>query len=342
MNKKKVVILQNTILDYRLPVYDFLSQNYDLTVIHTGKLVDSANFKQVVLPMYTFFGFVWVKGLKEKIYDVNPDIVVSMFDLHWINYLIVSMKPNGYKVVLWGHRYNNKNTLNKIKNYFLLRADGVLQYSDIDNEKLIQSGVSPEKISVAWNTIKVKSPEDTSLLHKTKILFVGRAQKRKKVELLLKAYANSPSNLKEKFSIDIVGGGEHNNTLLNLAIELNISDNVNFLGPIYNEEKLKEIFGNAVCYFSPGPVGLGLVHAQAYGVPVVTCKNEYHGPEVRTLDDNNSILYNDQSQIENTLLELLDSKKLSRISNNSHKTFLEKSSFENMMKGFTSCIDNLI
>lgn len=35
---KKVLILQNTILHYRKALYNELSKNYDVTILHSGKV----------------------------------------------------------------------------------------------------------------------------------------------------------------------------------------------------------------------------------------------------------------------------------------------------------------
>jgi len=338
MKRNKIIILQDKILNYRVPVYEALSDNFDIIVLHSGPQASSNKFKQVVLKTVKINNFVWALNLSNEINKLNPDAVIVMFDLHWVNYCLFSLKSS-YKTILWGNRYNRKELLNKVKNVFLNRADAILQYSDADDEKFMHYHLDMNKVFKAWNTVKVSNHEDCSELKKTSILYVGRAQPRKKIDLLLRAYAEMGKEFKEIFSIDIIGAGAHNEVLMNLSSELGINEYVNFHGPVYSESELKHYFNKAVCYFSPGPVGLGLVHAQAYGVPVVTCNNEYHGPEFRSLTLANSIVYSDHSEIFDVLSSLNNNNVMKELGRKSYDTYLTKSNFSVMINGFTQAIN---
>jgi len=70
-------------------------------------------------------------------------------------------------------------------------------------------------------------------------------------------------------TIHIIGEGEENEYLKDLSVKLNISNRVIFYGKITNEITLKGLFRQAYAYISPGPVGLGVLHSFAYGVPVL-------------------------------------------------------------------------
>lgn len=45
MSKKKVLIIQNTIPHYRIPLYNELSKKYELTVLHSGNNRINENYK---------------------------------------------------------------------------------------------------------------------------------------------------------------------------------------------------------------------------------------------------------------------------------------------------------
>ncbi len=65
---------------------------------------------------------------------------------------------------------------------------------------------------------------------------------------------------------------------------LGLSNNVRFLGAIFEEAALAPWFLSAECLLYPGPIGLSLLHAFAYGLPVVTHDNmRSQNPEIAAL-----------------------------------------------------------
>ena len=68
--------------------------------------------------------------------------------------------------------------------------------------------------------------------------------------------------------LDVVGAGPERERLEALARSHRVD--VNFLGEIYDEKSLGELFLKARAVVSPGKVGLLAMHALAYGTPVLT------------------------------------------------------------------------
>ncbi|OGJ60972.1 hypothetical protein A3D88_01385 [Candidatus Peribacteria bacterium RIFCSPHIGHO2_02_FULL_52_16] len=80
-----------------------------------------------------------------------------------------------------------------------------------------------------------------------RILFVGRLEKMKGVDVLLKAFAALPTLAREQASLRIVGDGSERSALEALARDLKITDRVSFLGyvptpAVYHEFAEAEIF----------------------------------------------------------------------------------------------------
>ena len=69
MARKKVLILQNQILNYRIPVYEKLQKEYDVTVIHIGKKV-SRDFNEIILNPYRIGPFYFLKNFRKSIYNL--------------------------------------------------------------------------------------------------------------------------------------------------------------------------------------------------------------------------------------------------------------------------------
>ena len=69
-----------------------------------------------------------------------------------------------------------------------------------------------------------------------KIVFAGRLEKNKNVNLILKAIKLVKNNV--SVQLNIIGGGKETNHLQKMIRKLNISDNVNILGDYVKRECL--------------------------------------------------------------------------------------------------------
>lgn len=96
----------------------------------------------------------------------------------------------------------------------------------------------------------------------------------------------------------VIGEGAEHEYLLQLAKEAGVEKNVRFLGAIYTESELAPWFMSARFLVHPGAIGLTLLHAYAYGVPVVTHNDERtHGPEFAAfVGDESGCLFIKESQ----------------------------------------------
>jgi glycosyltransferase involved in cell wall biosynthesis len=100
-----------------------------------------------------------------------------------------------------------------------------------------------------------------------RLLFVGRLNQQKGIELLLRALAVTTS----KPSLDVVGDGPDGERLKALAGQLEIADRVNWVGAL-PQEKLREYYRSATALVVPSTnEGLGLVavEAQLCETPVI-------------------------------------------------------------------------
>lgn len=78
----------------------------------------------------------------------------------------------------------------------------------------------------------------------------------------------------------IIGEGDERTRLERLASHLGVTQNVRFVGAVYDEDCLAPYFLSSVALLHPGAIGLTLLHAFGYGLPVITHDNgRHHGPE---------------------------------------------------------------
>jgi glycosyltransferase involved in cell wall biosynthesis len=101
------------------------------------------------------------------------------------------------------------------------------------------------------------------------IVFVGRVEEEKKLDVLLKAVSLLDPKLDVK--VEIIGDGEHRKTLENIAVDLGIRSNVHFAGRV-SDEDLRNALTRATVFAMPSIAELqsiATMEAMASGLPVV-------------------------------------------------------------------------
>jgi len=342
---KKILIVQNKILHYRKPLYNELSKYYDVTILHSGdkSIKINDNYKEIITSVKKVGSFFWQSGVLKAVQSNDYDIIIVMFDLHWVCNIIAVFLRSNSRFLYWGHRYNKNRLRNKIRNLLIQISDGVILYNDIEISKMISHRISKSKIFVAPNTIYVPNFSDGSSAHKNSFLYVGRLQKRKRIDLLIRAFSEILNRIPKNTKINIVGSGQENNNLKNIAKHLGISNRVVFYGKITESKKLKPLFCSAYAYVSPGPIGLGALHSFAYGIPVVTNCSDRHGPEFDNISDHgNALLYKTYDEFKEILVSLCDNKNLStRLGKNAYKLYSQHRTIEKMVRGYREAIEGI-
>jgi glycosyltransferase involved in cell wall biosynthesis len=340
---KNVLILQNEIMAYRKAIYNTLTKRFNLTIIHSGKISkkNTDSYHEIIVPKSKIGSFILQKNVFTEIKQGNYDVIIAMFDLHWIKNILLLFFLCKTPVIFWGHRYGKNAIINSIRNSLLKKSGAAILYNDSEIVKMVQSGIARNKIFVAENTIHVENYEDCSQYPKSSFLYVGRAQKRKKVDELIRAFAQIIDEIPDHITIDIVGEGEENESLKVLAGKLKVKERVIFHGSITDNNRLKELFKKAFAYVSPDAIGLGAQHSFAYGVPVITIANGFKGAEFDKLNHNeNAILYNSHNELKDILLKLISNVEFrKRLGKNAYNLYKNKLTIDNMAQGFIDAIE---
>lgn len=343
---KNYLIVQNTIMHYREPLYELMSQHdrVQLTVVHSDEAIKHKKFTFNVkyIPAKTFGGLVYQGSLSEEL--EKYDIVLCMFNLKWISILNCALNPTtNKKIFLWSHGYGKSNLLNIVRVFFVQRCKGLVLYYKEHSEVYNKFGVSKAKIFESSNTLHVPNHGFNEKSIRNSFLYVGRIQDRKKIDLLIISF-HKLVGFVPNIHLDVVGAGDELNTLKRLVVNLKIDSNVTFHGECTDEVKLKKLFQKALAYVSPGHVGLGVLHAFSYGCPVVTNSTEYHAPEYVNLSDgHNSLLYDNlNSSLDTTLKMLVETKGLSqRLGSEAYKLYSTKRTISVMANNLINLLDVL-
>ena len=138
----------------------------------------------------------------------------------------------------------------------------------IENIKYIPNGIDLKLYKPPKKRLPLNGPSTKT------VVYVGRLDRRKGVEWLLRAFAVLERKLPHAYLI-VAGEGPRRDRLEQLADSLNIK-NIHFAGYVDDDEK-RRLMGNADVFCSPAmfgeSFGIVLIEAMAMGVPVIAGRN---------------------------------------------------------------------
>lgn len=143
-----------------------------------------------------------------------------------------------------------------------------------------------DRVRAAWGTVRLDAWRHANgLAGRTVLLSCTRLDPKNKLELMMHALPAVTRACPDAMWC-LVGGGSEEERLKSLARELSVEQHVRFVGELYDEEELAPLFLSAQALVHPGAIGLTLLHAFGYGVPVVTNSNAGgHGPEFGAFEE---------------------------------------------------------
>jgi glycosyltransferase involved in cell wall biosynthesis len=309
-HKIGVDIIQPIVPEYRVALFDGLAQEsaLDVFIQASERMGNDFSFplkatafdyhRRMIrigrLPLY------WQTELQLEKAQKGGDVLVVCGDLHYISTfpLIVRAKKKGIGVLWWGHHVsaNPRKLFVAIRLAIAKRfADCMLCYTDQGRDFLLERGFSPQRVFATGNTIDLDKVELASsgwteaTLEAFKkehglsgcpvLLFSSVLRRKTRLDVLLNALAELRKR-KQSIKCVIIGDGEMRDEYKSLAQTLNVDDRIVWVGELRDQQELAPWFLSASAFVYPGPIGLSLIHAFAYGLPVIVNDNaRNHGPE---------------------------------------------------------------
>jgi glycosyltransferase involved in cell wall biosynthesis len=147
-----------------------------------------------------------------------------------------------------------------------------------------------------------------------------------------------------QYQLVVIGDGPDRGRLVSLAAELGVADRVRWQGEIYEELDIAPWFLSATCFVYPGSIGLGLIHALAYGLPVIThASSECHNPEIAAMrHEHNGLMFAKGSaeDLARQVRRLVSDEGFrARMSEAARHTVRVDFSFERMVERFSKAIE---
>ena len=344
---KKILILQNKILHYRKPLYNELAKNYQIVVLHSG--IKSVNdydlYQEIVKKKFKFGPFYFQHGVLSEVRNDSYDVVISMFDLHWINNILAMyLCKKKTKFIWWGTWLTGNRIADMLKLYFTNQKKSSIFYTQEAKESFIRLGVDKRTLFVANNTFNVEERiKCYDFNTKKSILFVGSLDKRKQNDFLIMAFNKIKDKISKKIILIFIGDGCEKDNLMLLVEKMKLKSRVFFEGQINDTELLKDYYKNAIVSVSFGQAGLSVLQSFGYGVPFMTKKNAISGGEITNIIHNiNGVICEDRmSSLQDNLFKLCVNLEFSRkLGKNAYNYYGEFCTITKMAEGFISAIEN--
>jgi glycosyltransferase involved in cell wall biosynthesis len=343
---KKVLILQNKILHYRKPFYNKLAEKYDITVLHSGNVSveNEDQYKEIITPVKSITKFKFQKGVLKAIKPKEYDVVIAMMDIFWVNNIIASFVYPKSTVFAWWGIIASKNSFgNKIRGLFLRNLPTIF-YTDAGRLQMQKEGFQSPKYTYCNNTFHIKNRIPCHLSdEKDSFLFVGSLEPRKKIDVLIKAFATAIPEIPEHIQLNIIGDGESFEKAQKLIKELKIKNRVHLIGRITKTELLQTYYQKAIFSVSFGQAGLGVLQSLGYGVPFLTNKNAIRGGEISNIIQNETGVLCEETELDLTKYIAKysnDIKAATALGLNAFNHYTENCTIHQMSRKFEEVIDS--
>lgn len=228
-------------------------------------------------------------------------------------YTVLTSKLTGIPCIISERINPNCNISNKIwerlRKYLYPKANKIVVQTSLVKDYFMPF-VNESKLEIISNPIdsELTKYRDLNAEKENIILHVGRLDKQKNQELLIKAFANIPHN---GWRLVLIGEGYLKDKYESLINKLNEQNDIFLLGKtntVYNEYNRARIFALTSDYEGfPN----ALIEAMHFGVPCIStdCPS---GPSDLIINSENGFLIpvNDQNALETRLIELMEDESL--------------------------------
>lgn len=288
----RIAILQPEIPHFRTDFFKGLSDRFEQKLFVYNSLEKSASNGFNIsdshveyLPNIQKGAFLWYNPF--HLLNTKAEVLILMLHFgHLATWILLLTKfIHRRKIILWGQGISVKRYLKEEQKPDLkLRlqmslADGIWVYMEKEAnqwKKLfpqkpivalnntisgIENIINSHKNSLADQCLKVRLHAKFGIQQKRIVLYCARfTNKYRRYDILMDVISQCK---KEDVAFAIIGDGP-------LKPDFKQFRNVYDFGAVYNQNLKQEIFEMADLYFQPGWVGLSIVEAMAYGLPVFT------------------------------------------------------------------------
>lgn len=371
MNDKflNIAIVTNVIPSYREGFYDRLFNRKDLKVkVYCQDRIPGMNLKTIHNKYpnnVQLLKFISAKREKLSWQFIPWKKVLSDYDVVFIEgnprnishalfatYLRIIHK----NVVLWSMAHSFRSIALteymrllwlRIFNYLFLYTDAEVEYLCRKGFKTnymvgMNNGLDQNNIDAAilmWQETQLKQWRiESGLVNRTLLLSCARLEPKNKYNQIVQSLPAIIDRIPDILWC-VIGTGPEKEKLEGIVNKAGLSQHVRFVGELYNERELAPWFLSSEIYVHPASIGLGLMHAFGYGLPVVTHGNpEKHGPEYAAFEPEltgRNYHEGDIQHLSDTVIKLLlDNEVRARMKNYVQQVARERFNVDIMVERF--------
>lgn len=343
-------------------IYPYLkSLIYDISTF----LIIKTNGIKIILKDHPFRlrKYEEIKAEKYEIFfsNVTPNIlerrlenlISKIFNIaevpHFLYSIISKVSLPLSKIQKWRRLLKYHYELKLIR-FFYQFPDAIVCYVEEAFEIFGSYGVSKNKIFITYN-----SPDTDILLeinnslnskhpilpyNENRIIHIGRLVEWKRVDLLIQALAK----VKNKYNnaeLLVLGYGPEEDRLKKISIELDVFDNIKFLGGIYDPVLIGQYLKSSSIYVLAGMGGLSINDAMCFGLPIICSVCD--GTEKKLLKDNINgkyFLEGDEADLADKIDLLLSDKILrDKMGKNSIKIIEDEINIHTVINGYVAAFE---
>lgn len=332
----RVHLTQHRIMPYRVPLLAALARSpgvelsvrADRSISPSASAVEAAGLELIDAPRRRVGPFFWQRGSITA--SRGADVVVLQWNSRSLDIPLAlrAARRRGVGTVLWGHGFGRTNPGlgDRVRLRTALDADAVLLYGPTTRQRMVDLGMPADRAFAAPNAIDQSSiaaaadrwrsqPDELRAFRSRHelagpvLLFLSRLEPDKNPTLLVEAFATV---LKRHplATLVFLGDGSSRTETEAAADRLGVREGVRFAGAIYDEDRIAPWALSADLLIHPGGIGLSLMHAFGYGIPVITTdRMTLHGPEAEILDAGRNGLFfrhGDSADLAEKIDSLLD------------------------------------
>ena len=302
MNERllKIAIVINVMPIYREGFYDILFEKKDVEItVYAQKYIPGRNLRTIHERYQNHVKLVnFICAKREKIglqflpfYKLltKYDVVVVEGNPRQVSHFLLAtlLRLLRKNVVLWTMAHSHrgfKPTENlrlfwsRIFNYLFVYTDYEVEFlrtKGFKNQIIVgmNNGLNQRKIDAAieiWNSDKLMEWRNINgLKDKVLLLSCARLDTKNRFELLIDALPIIVTKHPNLIWC-VIGSGLEEEKLHDLVKVKNLTSNVRFIGEEYEETKLAPWFLSSEIFIHPGAIGLSILHAFGYGLPLIT------------------------------------------------------------------------
>ncbi len=349
-----VGLVQRVCAGYRVPLFDILAETLPGglslfagdprpdEMIDQSRKPDKAQLYHAD-NLHLFSGKFYLciqKNILSWLEQTEPKVLIMEANMRYLSSPAAArrMHRKGRPVIGWG--LGTGTTGGALLRRHLALFDAMITYSSAGRQSYIDAGFPAERIFTACNAavprparpMPERLPEGFD--GDPVVLYVGRLQKRKRLDLLMRACAAQPASLRPR--LWIVGDGPIRAELENTAAE--IYPGTEFFGALYGDE-LTACFDRADLFCLPGTGGLALQQAMASALPLIAAEADGTQADLVRPENGIQVRPGDPDELTSALTRMLaDPVKLRTMGAESFRIVSEEINLEAMAAVFARAV----